>query len=96
MPSIPSGYALAPTGNPNYLASQLQQQNAAAAAAAAGGSKLMPMIDPSIYYSIYNRLFPGHGAPPPEFSAYYLDLIANAEQPRLSMLGHQPTVPTSK
>lgn len=93
VPSIPSGFIpTVPPSNPAFL-SQLPNTP----------GKFLPMLDPMYYSAIYNGLFPPPIPPaaatsflPPEFSAYYKELLASS-QPRLGMAGqHQPAVPTSK
>ncbi|XP_043495814.1 uncharacterized protein LOC122520005 [Polistes fuscatus] len=91
--SIPSGFIpTVPPSNPAFL-SQLPNTS----------GKFLPMLDPVYYSAFYNGLFPPPIPPaaassflPPEFSAYYKELLASS-QPRLGMAGqHQPAVPTSK
>ncbi|XP_035719860.1 AT-rich interactive domain-containing protein 5B-like isoform X1 [Vespa mandarinia] len=93
VPSIPSGFIpTVPPSNPAFL-SQLPNTP----------GKFLPMLDPMYYSAIYNGLFPPPIPPaaatsflPPEFNAYYKELLASS-QPRLGMAGqHQPAVPTSK
>ncbi|XP_058809368.1 AT-rich interactive domain-containing protein 5B-like [Phymastichus coffea] len=117
VPSLPANYMPSiPPNSPAFLAHQLaaagNSPSAAAAAAAAG--KFLPILDPIYYPAFYNGLFPGPMAPPgapappflpPEFSAYYKELLAlhpaaaTAQQTRLAMAAgqqHQPAAPTSK
>ncbi|KAK2585988.1 hypothetical protein KPH14_010561 [Odynerus spinipes] len=93
VPSIPSGFIpTVPASNPAFL-SQLPNTP----------GKFLPVLDPMYYSAFYNGLFPPPIPPaaatsfiPPEFSAYYKELLASS-QPRLGMGGqHQPAVPTSK
>ncbi|XP_054009385.1 mucin-17-like isoform X3 [Hylaeus anthracinus] len=95
VPSIPSGYVpTVPQSNPAYLP-QLPTNTP---------GKFLPILDPMYYSAFYNGLFTPPPIPPtattsflpPEFSAYYKELLASS-QPRLGMAGqNQPTAPTSK
>ncbi|XP_032691074.1 uncharacterized protein LOC116853882 isoform X2 [Odontomachus brunneus] len=94
VPNIPSGFVPAvPQNNPAFLP---QLPNTP--------GKFLPILDPMYYSAFYNAgLFPPPIPPtaatsflPPEFSAYYKELLASS-QPRLGMTGqHQPAAPTSK
>ncbi|XP_014480478.1 PREDICTED: verprolin-like isoform X2 [Dinoponera quadriceps] len=94
VPNIPSGFVPAvPQTNPAFLP---QLPNTP--------GKFLPILDPMYYSAFYNAgLFPPPMPPtaatsflPPEFSAYYKELLAST-QPRLGMTGqHQPAAPTSK
>ncbi|XP_071871543.1 uncharacterized protein isoform X3 [Bombus fervidus] len=93
VPSIPSGYVpTVPQNNPAFFP---QLPNTP--------GKFLPILDPMYYSAFYNGLFPPPIPPtaatsflPPEFSAYYKELLASS-QPRLGMAGqHQPAAPTSK
>ncbi|XP_034181511.2 uncharacterized protein LOC117604966 isoform X1 [Osmia lignaria lignaria] len=96
VPSIPSGFVPAVPQN-NHPAYVPQLPNTP--------GKFLPILDPMYYSAFYNGLFPPPPIPPtaatsaflpPEFSAYYKELLASS-QPRLGMTGqHQPAVPTSK
>ncbi|XP_070530554.1 uncharacterized protein [Cardiocondyla obscurior] len=105
LPSIPSGFVpTVPQANSTgYPMAQLPN---------ASGKFLPPILDPMYYPAFYNGLFPPPIPPvaasaaassflPPEFSAYYKELLASS-QPRLTgMMGHppphqQPAAPTSK
>lgn len=89
VPNIPSGFVpTVPQSNPAFLP---QLPNAP--------GKFLPILDPMYYSAIYNGLFPPPLVPPtatspflpPEFSAYYKELLASSH-PRLEMTGqHQPT-----
>lgn len=105
LPSIPSGFV--PTVAQNNSTFSLPQLPNAS-------GKFLPILDPMYYSAFYNGLFPPP-APipptaaaaaaassflPPEFSAYYKELLASS-QPRLTgMMGQpphqQPAAPTSK
>ncbi|KZC07679.1 AT-rich interactive domain-containing protein 5B [Dufourea novaeangliae] len=94
VPSIPSGFVpTVPQANPAFLP-QLPTNTP---------GKFLPILDPMYYSAFYNGLFPPPIPPtaptsflPPEFSAYYKELLASS-QPRLGMAGqHQPAAPTSK
>lgn len=91
VPNLPSGFIPALPQNPAFLS---QLPNAT--------GKFLPILDPMYYSAFYNGLFPPPIPPtatpflPPEFSAYYKELLASS-QPRLAMAEqHQPAVPTSK
>lgn len=94
VPNIPSGFVPAvPQNSPAFLP-QLPNTS----------GKFLPILDPMYYSAFYNAgLFPPPIPPtaatsflPPEFSAYYKELLASS-QPRLGMTGqHQPAAPTSK
>ncbi|XP_076164270.1 uncharacterized protein LOC143145108 isoform X3 [Ptiloglossa arizonensis] len=95
VPSIPSGFVpTVPQSNPAFLP-QLPTNTP---------GKFLPILDPMYYSAFYNGLFTPPPIPPtattsflpPEFSAYYKELLASS-QPRLGMAGqNQPAAPTSK
>ncbi|XP_011645667.1 myb-like protein P [Pogonomyrmex barbatus] len=104
LPSIPSGFVPTVSQNNSAAFPLPQLPNAP--------GKFLPILDPMYYSAFYNGLFPPPIPPtaaaaaaatsflPPEFSAYYKELLASS-QPRLTgMTGQpphqQPAAPTSK
>ncbi|XP_029670353.1 uncharacterized protein LOC115239780 isoform X2 [Formica exsecta] len=102
LPSIPSGFVPAVSQN-NSAAFPLPQLSNAP-------GKFLPILDPMYYSAFYNGLFPPPIPPtaaaaatsflPPEFSAYYKELLVSS-QPRLTGITgqppyQQPAAPTSK
>lgn len=102
LPSIPSGFVPAVPQNNSAAFPLPQLPNAP--------GKFLPMLDPMYYSAFYNGLFPPPIPPtaaaaatsflPPEFSAYYKELLVSS-QPRLTGITgqppyQQPAAPTSK
>ncbi|XP_011269256.1 rho GTPase-activating protein gacJ isoform X3 [Camponotus floridanus] len=102
LPSIPSGFVPAVSQN-NSAAFPLPQLSNTP-------GKFLPILDPMYYSAFYNGLFPPPIPPtaaaaatsflPPEFSAYYKELLVSS-QPRLTGITgqppyQQPAAPTSK
>lgn len=105
LPSIPSGFVPTVPQNNSTAFPLSQLPNAS--------GKFLPILDPMYYSTFYNGLFPPPIPPtaaaaaaaassflPPEFNAYYKELLASS-QPRLTgMIGQpphqQPAAPTSK
>lgn len=102
LPSIPSGFVPAVPQN-NSAAFPLPQLSNTP-------GKFLPILDPMYYSAFYNGLFPPPIPPtaaaaatsflPPEFSAYYKELLVSS-QPRLTGITgqppyQQPAAPTSK
>ena len=103
LPSIPSGFVPAVSQNNSAAYSLPQLPNAP--------GKFLPILDPMYYSAFYNGLFPPPIPPtataaatspflPPEFSAYYKELLVSS-QPRLTGITgqppyQQPAAPTSK
>jgi len=100
LPSIPSGFVPTVSQNNSAAFSLPQLPNAS--------GKFLPILDPMYYSAFYNGLFPPPIPPtaaassflPPEFGAYYKELLTSS-QPRLTgMTGQpphqQPAAPTSK
>ncbi|XP_018370849.1 PREDICTED: AT-rich interactive domain-containing protein 5B-like isoform X1 [Trachymyrmex cornetzi] len=105
LPSIPSGFVPTVPQNNSTPFPLSQLPNAS--------GKFLPILDPMYYSTFYNGLFPPPIPPtataaaaaassflPPEFNAYYKELLASS-QPRLTgMTGQpphqQPAAPTSK
>ncbi|XP_029165143.1 flocculation protein FLO11-like isoform X2 [Nylanderia fulva] len=102
LPSIPSGFVPTVPQNNSAAYPLPQLPNAP--------GKFIPMLDPMYYPAFYNGLFPPPIPPtataaatsflPPEFSAYYKELLVSS-QPRLTGITgqppyQQPAAPTSK
>ncbi|XP_011685912.1 PREDICTED: uncharacterized protein LOC105448816 isoform X2 [Wasmannia auropunctata] len=103
LPSIPSGFVPTVPQN-NSAAYPLPSQLPPNAS-----GKFLPILDPMYYSAFYNPLFPPPIPPrgaatasflPPEFSAYYKELLASSQSRLTGMAGQpphqQPAAPTSK